>query len=399
MTVLALWLPRLDHLRSLGPVSDAARRRGWRVLALCPTGGPKETAHRQREAVSAALGGVPAAPVRGAGEALEALEHVDACVAVGLVQADWVRQHVMPQSRRWGTAWVSVGYLQEELLQVVTAGPAILYEWDVATTSTPEGVDWLAEQMARLSAFGAGLVRRRLMPIGVPALDPLVGLDRAACRVKYGLPKEGRVLLFVPAANPHLMPRWRRWVFDGPLAWAAGPLGLTTYRRVGRTVWDYSRGHGAHVVIKTRAKNPDPPWLSGLGEVIGDRSWHPHTALELAVAADAYCGFASGMAIEATAAGLPQAHFFAWPPAASEHPAFLPWRKQTWLADGPWSCPGVAKGVRLDRGPGGLEAWATSAWPKRPEPERCRQALTSITGPLDGKASERVLDAIERAIR
>ena len=290
--ILALWLPRLDHLRSLGPVSDAARRRGWRVLALCPTGGPKETAHRQREAVSAALGGIPAAPVRGAGEALEALEHVDACVAVGLVQADWVRQHVMPQSRRWGTAWVSVGYLQEELLQVVTAGPAILYEWDVATTSTPEGVDWLAEQMARLSAFGAGLVRRRLMPIGVPALDPLVGLDRAACRAKHGLPKDGRILLFVPAAHPHLMPRWRRWVFDGPLSWSAGSLGVTTYRHMGEAVRDYARQHGAEIVIKTRAKNPDPPWLGGLGQIIGDRSWHPHTALELAVAADAYCGFA-----------------------------------------------------------------------------------------------------------
>ena len=384
----------------VGPVLDAARRRGWHVFALCPMGGPKDDAHRQREALSAQLGGLPVAPIRrGAGEALEALEHVDAVVAVGLVQPDWVRQHVMPQSRRRGTVWASLGYLQEELLHVLTAGWPVLSEWNVPTTSTREGIEWVAEEVAKAgSAFAAHEVRRRFVPVGVPALDPLPGLDRAACRAKHTLPKDGRVLLFVPAAFPHLMPRWRRWAFDGPLSWAAWALVLPTYRRVFDAVRAYARRHEATVIVKTRAKNPDPPWLGDLGRVIGDESWYPHTTSELAVAADAYCGFASGMALEATAAGLPQTHFFAWPPEASEHPRFLPWRRRAWLTRGPWDYPALAEGLHLYQGPWLAEAWVSnSRWPRRPAPEDYQAALRAITGPIDGKAADRVLDAVDAA--
>lgn len=395
--ILGLWLPRLNHLRSLGPIADAARRRGWKVVALCPTGGPKYDAHRQRPVIEAL--GIPAATVRGAGEALEALEHVDAVVAVGLVQPEWVRQHVMPRSRQRGTLWASVGYLQEELLQILEVGPAVLYDWDLSTTSTPAGVDWLAEQLARRSAAQAGFVRRRLVPVGAPAFDPLLTLDREACRAKYGLPREGRILLFVPAAFPHLMARWRRWVFDGPLSWAAWAMVLPTYRRVGEAVRAYAERHGAWVVVKTREKNPDPPWLARLGGWrFGDVSWHPHTALELCVAADAYAGFASGMALEATAAGLRQTHFFAWPPEAAEHPLFLPFRRRYWLQRGPWNFPGVADALDLHRGPWLAEAWVgNSRWPARVAADDAQAALRAITGPLDGEASHRLMDAIKVA--
>ena len=397
---LVAWLPRADHLRMLGPVLDAARRRGWHVFALCPMGGPKDDAHRQREALSAQLGGLPVAPIRrGAGEALEALEHVDAVVAVGLIQQDWVRDWVMPASRSRGTAWVSLGYLQEELLQVLIHGPALLHEWDVATTSTPEGVEWVAEELARTrSAAVAREARRLFVPVGAPSLDPLLGLDRAACRAKHGLPKDGRVLLFVPAAHPHLMARWRWWVFDGPLSWLAAPLILPTYTRIGRAVRAYAERHEASIVVKTRAKNPDPPWLSELGHVVTDLSWHPHTTLELVVAADAYCGLVSGTALEATAAGLPQTHFFAWPPEASEHPLFLPLRQRFWLHCGPWNYPALAEAVHLHQGPWLAEAWVgNSRWPRRPAPEDCQAALRAITGPIDGNAADRVLDAVDAA--
>ena len=199
---LVLLCPRLQHLRHLGPIATAAKARGWRVTFFCPNGGPKDDAATHLSVVEREGGG-PAIEVTGATELVDMLAHAkaDAVIAVGLRMPPWIRQHVMPQTRARGVRWVSVGYLAEELLQVLEDGPALLGEWDVATTASWEALDWCAERLAILRSRAAATeARRRFVAVGYPALDPLAKLNKAWCRTKHGI-KEGRTLLFVPAAR------------------------------------------------------------------------------------------------------------------------------------------------------------------------------------------------------
>ena len=393
---LVLLCPRLQHLRHLGPIATAAKL-SWRVAFFCPTGGPKDDAATHLGIVEREGGG-PAVEVTGATELVDmlVLAKADAVIAVGLRMPPWIRQHVMPQTRARGIRWVSVGYLAEELLQVLEDGPALLGEWDVATTASWEALDWCAERLAVLrSRAAAAEARRRFVAVGYPALDPLARLNRDWCRTKHGI--KGRALLFVPAARPHLMPRWRHAAFRGGLRWLAPALGLPTYWQVCAAVVRYARRHDAQIIIKTRAKKPDPSWLPHMGQVFGDTTYHPSTTLELVKAADGYCGFASAFAVEATAARLHQTHVLAWPPKAAEHPLLLDFRERFFLGDGPWERPGVAQALHLYRRPESLWTWAENApWLGERDPAICARALAPVVGEVNGKASERLLDAIDR---
>jgi len=394
---LVLLCPRLQHLRHLGPIAVAAKARNCSVLFVCPHGGPKDDAASALGVVYHEGGGVAVA-VTGATELVGLLDdaRADAIVAVGLRMPLWMRQHVMPQTRARGVRWVSVGYLAEELLQVLEDGPALLGEWDLATTASWEALDWCAERLAVLrSRAAAAEARRRFVAVGYPALDPLAKLSRSGCRTTHGI--KGRTLLFVPAARPHLMPRWRHAAFRGGLRWLAPVLGLPTYYQVCQAVVQYARRHEARIIIKTRAKNPDPSWLHHMDMIFDDLTYHPSTTLELVKAADGYCGFASAFAVEATAAHLYQTHFLAWPPKAAEHPLLLDFRERFFLHDGPWERPGVAQALHLYRQPEALWTWAEQApWLGERDPVICARTLAPIVGEVDGKASERLLDVVER---
>lgn len=396
---LVFFMPRLNHLRCLGPVAHAALQRGWRVHFLCPLGGEKDDAVTGLAhpdglfGTGGRLGGATAARVTGTHDTLEWLRSADAVLSVGLRLPGWMRAYVVPQTRG-RVQWVAVPYLQEELLQILEDGPARLAEWDVVGTGSSAGVEVLAEELARQrSAAAARIARQSLTVVGMPMLDPLVDLEQSACRRALGWP-EGRVLLFVPAARPHLLASWRRWAFSGPLASFAWALRLPSYRRVVAAVLRYANRHGASVQIKARQKSVMPGWLSRVPTTY-DESWFPHTALVACRAADAYCGLASAMAVEATAAGLAQTHFHAWPDEAAEHPLFLPLRRRLYRNGGPWGAAGVSESIEAWERPNALEEWARHApWPKLPARAECDAALRPVADWNDGRASDRLLDAL-----
>ena len=166
MMKIALHLPRLNHLRVLGPIAHAALARDWRAHFLCPDGGPKDDAgaflgHPDGLFGTAGwLSGATAERVMGAADMVEKLRPYHVVVSVGLRLPDWMSTYVVPATRG-RTRWVSAGYLQEELLHVLEDGPARLAEWDLVTTSSARGVEVLTEELARRRLGWAALVARQ----------------------------------------------------------------------------------------------------------------------------------------------------------------------------------------------------------------------------------------------
>ena len=389
---LAFWLPRSVHLKIVCPIAAAARRRGHECVMLSPIGalcGPKDD-------IGQMLGYDPALKPfdLGIGIASEVdaeihLRDVDWAITVGLRTAPAIRAY----TRASGVKWAALDNVGDNLLYVLEAsldGQAALKDWDLATTLSND---------ARLYAAGlahvAGARRAEfseIVAVGYPELDQLGfrTMTREACRAKWNLPA-GRIVLLAPAARPANLPRLRRW------AW-----GRWTYASIVRQIRRFCDRHGAILVTKTRAKHGDPPWLADLSDrYIGQTSFYPFDTLELVVAADLVVGFASTLAVEASAVGRPQVWLHAWPPEESEWPVNLPLRQRFFLERGGlWNNAGARPlygfGPRWRRH---LGFWAEcAAWPRPTEAgqQEMRAAVERWAGPLDGKAAERFLDLLER---
>ena len=387
---LGLWLPRMSYLRVLGPVAAVARLRGWDVVAFCPKGGPKSDAAGQRAAVSRQIGGA-AVVVEGATEATAAIRswRPKAILSASVKVEDWV--HVVMGETRDTCLWGAVGYLQEEIVWTLMEGPRVLRIWDFVTTGSEQGRDQLAAHYP-LMCVGDD-IKRKLVVTGYPPLDTFHSLTREACRAKFGIKPDERVILFIPAARPWGLSWWRRAAFDGPLAWAAPALGVPSYRRVVAAVIRYAHRHSARIIMKTRAKNQDPAWLdTAFSQVVGDESWYPHTTLELLKAADLYIGIASATAVEAAAAGVPSLHIFTWPDVANV-PAYVPFRKEFFHESLLWH-----PRLQADRDPRLLEDWAEGAEWQSSNPRPAERVIRPMCGTVDGLASDRVMDAVEARV-
>ena len=115
-------------------------------------------------------------------------------------------------------------------------------------------------------------------------------------------------------------------------------------------------------------------------------------------AADLYVGFASAMAIEACAVGIPQVHLHGWPPEAAEWPSAAPFKQRFFIEKGGlWNVAGSRSVTCYG------EDWPmrlhetlddTLAEFSLTGPGAMRRACERWAGPLDG-ASARFLDALE----
>lgn len=382
---VGLWLHKPPHARILGPVADAARRRGHQIITIPTDQGATETVRRLNGNVDVVLAATPKLP-------------------------DWVHKHVMPETQyrafnatqkrgfKYGIQWVSVGYLQEELFWMLYATPGLALEWDAITTGSYDGLDFLIRKVSTLPGWGASWaesLRKKFHVTGYPTLDVIHHLDRQEVRDKLfpGF-KDKRILLFLPAARPVRLPYWRRAAFWGPSLWGVSEY-VPNYHRIAEAVGRYAKRHDAHVVIKTRKKNQDPGWLARIGDLHEDVSFHPATTLQLVVASDAYVGFSSATAVEATAAGLNQTHIMAWPWSV-EWPDYRDFREHFYMKAGPWNRWKVSHTINAWELPWRVDEWADHAlWPGRAPREDCDSALAPMCGMLDGKASDRVVDLIE----
>lgn len=362
---IAFYTPRLNHLKIIAPIATAARRRGHWTLGVAVRSGPKDDATMHALMASRVFDGVS--------------EHVSNeawVVAVGLRTAAALRQRTRPRLK-----WAALDHCGDNLSGFLEDAAAT-DNWDATFTLAQEPVTFATH----LAAFDC-LTR----PVGYPELDQLhtvIG-DKAACRAKWKLPAERFVVILGSAARPIGLSRLRRWWF-----------GQYRYRAILRELRQWARAPRAMLIAKTRVKHGDPPWLFHYCErIIGDPSFYPFATLELLRSADLYVGFASAMAIEACAVGIPSVHLYGWPPEAAEWPSGQPFKQEFFMKEGGlWNCPGsrpmpcygedwrARLHDRIDQvlqerslaGPGGM-----------------RTACERWAGPLDGQASARVLDALE----
>ena len=385
---LAFWIPRSNHLKILAPVARMARSRGHERLALYPLAslrGLKDDIVPGGGMDSLADPFGPAIGIGGEVDAEIHLRDVDWAVAVGLRTAPAIRAY----TRASGVKWAALDSSGDNLLYLLEGGKDALAEWDLATT--------LAEAPRQAAAIASeedfGRALYELEPIGYPELDQLAlpGMTREACRAKWNLPAGGRIVLFAPAARPAQLSRLRRWWW-----------GRRDYPFIARQVRRFCDRHGALLLTKTRAKHRDPAWLVGLSDrYVGETCYYPFDLLELLLASDLVVGgFGSAMAIEAAAIQRPQIWLQAWPPGASEWPAWASVRRKFFFdAGGLWNHAGAR--TMLCYGPRWrehLRHWADwGAWPILSDFARGQNhhAVTRWAGAVDGKVSERFLDLLE----
>ena len=301
------------------------------------------------------------------------LRDVDWTVAVGLRTAPAIRAY----TRASGVKWAVLDSVGDNLLYVREYGEAALKDWDCVTTLAPEPRDAAAAWI--------------LEPVGYPELDQLAlpGMSREACREKWNLPHEQKIVLFAPAARPANLTRFRRWWW-----------GRRDYPFIARQIRRFCDRHGALLLTKTRAKHRDPSWLAEVSDrVVGETCYYPFDTLELVVASNAVVGFVSTLAVEAAAVGRPQVWFHAWPPEESEWPKNLPLRRAFFLAEGGlWNHAGArmmnAYGPRWREHLWHWAEWAS--WPILSDFARGQNhhAVTRWAGAVGG-ASERFLDLLE----
>lgn len=362
---LAFVIPRSNHLKIIGPIVTEAQRRGHSVIVVVTPADPKGAGVLPH--LTAELPGVSVYS-----QAVLHKPFVDWAVAVGLRTAPDLRQCTRPRLK-----WAALEHAGDNLLYLREGDS--LAGWDFVSFLSVEAM-----------AFADRRTEGHLAQ-GYPELDQLSlqTMTREACRAKWNLPAGQFVVVVGTAARPAGMSRTRRWWFAQYRYWAV----MRELRR-----WaDMSR---AMIIAKTRAKHDDPAWLTRYCDrIVGDVSFYPFTTLELLMAADLYVGFASTMAIEACAVGVPSVHLYGWPPEAAEWPSGKPFKDEFFIKEGGlWNCPGsrtvacygedwrcrlheTIDTVLSERGFKGADAM--------------RVACERWAGSLDGQASSRFLDALE----
>ena len=361
----AFLIPRANHVKIIGPVWDEAKRRGHQVEAIVTPADVKGAgvmAHVQAE-----LGGPIQSPL-GLSET-----RFDWAVAVGLRTALDLRLRTRPRLK-----WAALDSTGDNLTYLLEGDPI-------------DGWDFISLLSVEASAFAGqlGAKTEGLLCHGYPELDQLSTVigDRAACRAKWNLPGQ-KMVLFGPAARPIRLGRVRRWWFQ-----------QLRYRHVLWVLRRWAEMAGFVIIAKTRAKHRDPGYLRRYCDrIVVDESFDPFTTLELLRAADLYVGFASAMAIEACAVGIPQVHLHGWPPEEAEWPSAAPFKQRFFIEKGGlWNVAGSRSVTCYG------EDWPmrlhetlddTLAEFSLTGPGAMRRACERWAGPLDG-ASARFLDALE----
>ena len=376
----AFWCPRRSFLRRFGPLAAEFRRRGWRTMVLIPAAplfppGPKDDASVGAIAHEDLVGVVnSAAALLGLcrGTQTRVLFHTGLRWPAVL---DEVRAELRFYDR---VRFASMGYHEEEFLHVLET-PDRVRQWDAIFTWDPDALGIAASRYASIA-----VVRDSIQALGDPMADQVTGDFRA----RLGVARDRRLVLYLPAANAHLLrSRWLgRWYRRAPwnLPWAPWGDLVPSQRRVAALVRRYCDRHGALMLVKERAKSPAPAWLRRMADwVIGDDSFCPSTLLGAMRAADLVVGLAGGWAVEALMAERTTLSILPYPQSAYEHPLLLPIRERLYDTRWAWRVDAF-----LTHGWDWLEEWAAvGSWsPSRlPSPETFRPG-----------ASARIVTAVER---
>jgi hypothetical protein len=187
------------------------------------------------------------------------------------------------------------------------------------------------ERKTDFATLGPGIdLEARSAVCGSTMMDQLALVtDRASVRRKYGLPPDKPVVLFMSLKMAVPEP-WRTFVWGSswrgvrealrrqPAAAVrmAGEIatGLVDrlcrgsgYRRLIESVRRFCADNGAVLVVKSREKNADPPFLARLADVFvkKDEDVFPYNSMELMAISSLCIHFQSGAVLEAAFCGAP----------------------------------------------------------------------------------------------
>jgi hypothetical protein len=181
-------------------------------------------------------------------------------------------------------------------------------------------VHWRVQREAFAAIGSEAELRRRSAVVGSTMLDQFALVDRAAVRRKYGLAPDRPVVLLMSLkmAVPEPLRRlawaggWRGWraakaLATGHRALVPAILRGNGYLALAEALRGFSRRAGASFVVKSRAKNADPRFLTRRADLFieRDEDVFPYTSIELVAIADLCVHFQSGAVLEAALAGVP----------------------------------------------------------------------------------------------
>jgi hypothetical protein len=400
---LAVLILRKNYYRLLGPVVEEALGRGHTVECWHDWSGPRrggksyefpDTAPRFRAGSPAVLG-------YGSPEELAERWGRDAPDAVVSIDPPGVGLRAATKAR-----WLWLQYAADILFQPTP--PGILDADAVALYSA----HWraLIERRFPGSAIGPELGKKGIV-VGAPELDTVHRIDRDEVRRRLGLPAGRPIVLYLPfPLRSNIPTSWLRHVHRPATRIAQGVRTILARR------WEYwpyvVRGwndrrlveaarafcdrHGALLVMKSRHKDPFPPYAQRLADrTFYDLSHHPPTILDLLSVASLCIHFYSTAVMEAAYSGAPS---LCLAPRAEElGPASYGFGFVHNGDDGGlYHAPGVAYWRPLDSAFDGLREWTLDDFPLALEARR--RYVERFLGFDDGRASGRLLEALERMV-
>jgi hypothetical protein len=292
-------------------------------------------------------------------------------------------------------------------LDTITSDPAGYRGVDVTFYAT----EWQRELHWRVKSEGFAAIGDRTAlgarsaVVGSTMLDQLAGVDRAAVRKRYGLGERPVVILLT--LKMKVPDPWRRLVWGAsPRPWRTAQALTTGHAALVPEIWrgpSYAdlvgavrrlcNRSGAALVVKSREKNEDPPFLRRLADAfVFDESVYPYTSMELMAVADLCVHFQSAGVLEAAFAGVPslsvqisQEHLRTYP-TYTEFYGAQPDTLQNY-AGVVWSATPREVIARLE---------TASLADFRVDAERRGAYVGQFVGFDDTRSSDRALDVIER---
>ncbi len=393
---------RMNYYRLLGPVVEAALRRGWHVECWHDWGHP-----RRGGKASEFPGSVPASMVGGAtirtfhgGRGL--LERLGTDPADVVVSLD----PPPPTLRQVTTVrWIWLQYSADILFYPTPEG--VLASDALAAYSTY----WIRRLAERFPDMGLGeeLVRRAV-PVGMPETDAVAAIDPDEVRGRLRIPPRRPIVLYLPfplRSNPSTV--WLRRVFTPStrLGQGIGTLlsGRTEYwehvwqrrndRGLVEAVRTFCDRAGAVLVMKSRLKDPIPRYARRLADhALYDPAHYPPTILELMSVASLCIHAYSTAVFEAAFCGVPSVCL-----APEAKDMGLPDHVHEMVHNGDlggiYNWPGAAYCVPLREAFTGLTRWGLADFPL--DGSARKRYVERFLGFDDGRSSDRLLDlAAER---
>ena len=403
---LVFVIERKNYYRVVGPLVDAALRRGWGVECWHDWAQPRwgTKASEFPDAVPSFRWGAPEVVTYHGPEDLVARLGAAAPTAVLALGPP-------PAGLAKPVRWIGLQYMTN---LVNPFGPEGFLACEQVLGYSRFWLDHAIEHLEGSGALVAGdaatasQMAGRFTAVGVPELDQADTLVPAAIRERFGLPPERPVVLYLPypaRSNPRTF--WLRHVYApssrlrrGLAVLAAGKLRYWPHvardwndRRLVASLRAFCDANDALLVVKSRLKDPVPPHTEKLADlVLYDPSHYPATILELLSASALCVHFFSSAVYEAVFLGVPS---LCLAPAAPDMGLSPLWARGLFHTrpGGSYNFPGVSYRMALEEAFDSLPRSSLKDFPM--DPLARARFVETFLGFDDTRSSERVLALVE----